>query len=567
MLQEQNDVGLVIETKAEKVVDKPCIKRLMEEGISGEYRKDAMTEIAKACYRREISREESSAILTECNSRNVPPLLDGEISRIIYTVYTNGYADIACGEKLLRPYCDKKPCRANGSTVTVMPPSVKPIAPAAVLLPVKASAPSPVAVMSTPSPDITVTALSILTDDPIENTSFQSDRRIIPSDCLPEGWPKDYIKFACPLTEAPSEYHFATALAIVATVMGRNVFLREGHSIYYCNLYQLVLGESALYRKSTALDLCKEFLPAINEDYILGEMMSLEGFLDAFRSCPVRLIVYDELMKLTISEGKSYGRGLMAEFTTLWQCPPVLKIGLKKLKPDERIIREPTLSILAATTPAWLNIKERDIHGGFWGRFVPMYASGDRRSLPIRPPMDEVQKDHLLQRLKVISGISAEYTWQEDAAKCFSEIYRNLGDALEKKPNKELIGSYWGRIGVHIKKLAMIFDACSPAPTFTITKDNVIRAKVIMEHATFCYREMLKSAFLNQIDKAEQKFLELLRKAYPEWLQHSMIMRDGNFKANIMNKAIANLYEKDEIEIKTEPSERKPRHLYRLRKQ
>ena len=181
--------------------------------------------------------------------------------------------------------------------------------------------------------------------------------------------------------------------------------------------------------------------------------------------------------------------------------------------------------------------------------------------------MDERQRDRLLQRLKVISGISAEYTWQEDAAKCFCEIYHNLGDGLEKEPDKELIGSYWGRIGVHIKKLAMIFDVCSPAPTFTITKDNVIRAKMVMEHATFCYREMLKIAFLNQIDNAERKILELLKKAYPEWLRHSKLMRDGNFKANIMNKAIANLDEKEQIDIKTEQTERRPRHLYQIREQ
>jgi len=94
------------------VAHEPCIKRLMQEGVTGSYRGEAMAEVAKSFYRLELSREVASRAVLECNSRNVPPLPEQEISDMVYSVYTNGYTDIACGKKLLKEYCDEAECRA-----------------------------------------------------------------------------------------------------------------------------------------------------------------------------------------------------------------------------------------------------------------------------------------------------------------------------------------------------------------------------------------------------------------------------------------------------------------------
>ena len=565
MLQEQmqNDVvvDVVDETTVVKVGHLPCIKRLMAEGVSGSCRVEAMTEVVKDLYRQEITKEAALPLIMECNSRNVPQLSEQEMYGIVYSVYRNGYAAIDCRKRFLKKRCNEESCRANGSPAVVVPMSVTgntPSPAAAASASTVASVPTLAAVASAPD-----TGSAPI---PVKQGS------IITLDHLPEGWLKDYVRFVSELTEAPMQFHIATALAIVATALGRKVYIVEADDKLYANLYLLVVGESGLYHKSTAIRQCDKFLPEISQDCILkGDTMSLSAFREAFRRNPVRLLKYDEMATLFDNERKS-GKGVMAQLPSLWDCPDYIELNLKNLHPDERIIFEPTLTILAASTPAWLDIKERDIRGGLWGRFIVIFADdSDRKIMPIRPPMDEAQRERLVQRLKAISSISAVYTWQEDARNCFNEIYNDLKIGFKKEPNRDLIGSYWARRDVHIKKLAMLFDACSPAPTFTITKNNVIRASVIMEYVTDYYREMLRQAAISKLDKDERKFIRILEAAYPGDVKRSYINYYGHIDAADIDRLAADLKAKDVIEEYEKPywetGVKKTTICYRLKKQ
>ena len=371
MLQEQNEI------KVEKVVDKPCIKRLMEEGISGECRKDAMCEVAKDCYRHKMDRGAALAVLLKCNNKDTPPLLEQELIGISHSIYaTTDDKAIDCDSKFLKKYCDKEACRMSGSQITIVPAPVRPITPLAV----------------------TVVSKTV---NPIALRSVKPQGHILTLEHLPDGWLKEYIRFALPLTEASLQYHLATALAIIATVLGRKLRLCAGASTYYPNLYIVVLGNSGITRKSTAINLYEWFLPEINPHYMLsGNIMSVEGLFEAFRASPTHIVVYDELKNLMANASKSYGRGLISTFTSLWACPKFLRVDIKKVPADKRYIFSPTLNILAATTREWLDLKEGDLLGGFWGRFLLILADeNDQRRLPIRPPVDEAQKEKLLEWL------------------------------------------------------------------------------------------------------------------------------------------------------------------------
>ena len=547
MSDDQNDVGLVNEAKVGKVVDKPCIKRLMEEGAGGECRKDAMCEVAKYCYRQKMDKEAALAVLLECNNKNTPPLLEQELTGISHSIYaTTGDKAIDCDNKSLKGHCNKEACQMNGNSSAIVPEPARPIAPLA------------------------VTVVSELVNPPaLSFVKPQIESPILYY--LPEGWLKEYVRFALPLTEASVQYHLATALAIVATVLGRKVCLCAGASTYYPNLYIVVLGASGITRKSTAINLYEWFLPAINPHYMLsGNIMSVEGLFEAFQTSPVHIVVYDELKNLAVNASKPYGRGLISTFTSLWTCPKFLRIDVKKVPPDKRFIFQPTLNILAATTTEWLDLKEGDLHGGFWGRFLLIVADeNDHRRLPIQPPADEALREKLLEWLLAMHTMpNSQYTWQQDAQEYYVDIYNNLRDAFSKERNKSYIEPFWSRIGDHIIKLAMIFDAASYNPTLAITKDNLERAKGIMDVITGYYREILNRATFSKQEKKERQVMDILQKADPKLVSHSEIMHDLHLNAGEMRQVITSLEQKEHIDIDdiTTVGAKKSKRQYRLKR-
>jgi len=391
---------------------------------------------------------------------------------------------------------------------------------------------------------------------------FESKKRYFSVDYLPEGFLKEYTEFVQPLTEAPTQYHIGTALALVSTVLGRNVYMDEGATTYYPNLYILVIGESGITRKSTAIGMVYKFLPQLNPEYILGSTMSSEALLDAFKKSYCHIIVYDELKHLIVNEEKSYGKGLIALFTSLWANPPFYRVDVKNIPLPERVIKDPTLNILAASTPDWLQLKEADVLGGFLGRFLPICSSKTTKRLAIRPEMDEVVLNDLFEKLRTIQRLSGRYVWQDEAREIFKGLYDELCDNFQKEPNKALIQPYWARIDTHIRKLAIIFDACSPNPTLTITKDNLLRAWGIMELITGYYKEMLGSITYSFMGKKEKQLLDMVGGAGLDGIEHSIALQRLHIDAKTMRTLVDTLLEKELIAAKEVKRRRKTSKVY-----
>lgn len=404
-----------------------------------------------------------------------------------------------------------------------------------------------------------------------EEQPEQKSNHLITLDYLPEGFLKDYVRFVSPLTEAPIQYHIATALALAGTVLGRNVFLHEGATTYYPNLYLLIVGESGLTRKSTALNLVYEFLPVIDSNYILGATMSVEALLDNLRIKNCRIIIYDELKQLIVNEEKSYGKGIVPFFTSIWSNPPMYRVDTKNIEYDKRIIEKPTLNILAASTPDWLQLKEADVLGGFLGRFLPICSSNEKKRIAIRERIDSSSHNRIIEALRRISSIKGEYAWSQEARGIFAGVngskglYDEIRDDFDQEQNKAMLQPYWSRIDTHLRKLAIIFDACSNAPTFTITKTNLMRAYCLMGFITDYYRDLLSRLNFSWEGKKEMQIVDKLKASPKGEMQHSDLMRDLNIDSANMKKLISTLEEKELIESFEVKGVKKPKKFYRLK--
>jgi hypothetical protein len=293
--------------------------------------------------------------------------------------------------------------------------------------------------------------------------------------------------------------------------------------------------------------------------------MSLEGMLEAFRAKNCKLIVYDELKHLMDNEAKSYGAGLITFFTSIWDSPAIHRVEIRSLAEDEKTIHNPILNIIAASTPDWLQVSEMDIRGGFLGRFLPIQSGNERRRLAIRPPIDKTVQEALLERFVSLTRIKHQYTWHDDAEAPFKKFYNQLHDEADALPNIANIMPFWSRIDTHVRKLAMIFDACSAEPTFQITVQNLEYAIRFMGEVTKFNKMMLDRITFSRSEQIEQRFRDELN-GHADGVDHSKLLRDLHLNADEMRRVVESLLEKDRIEvheIKTAKA-KKPTKMYRL---
>jgi hypothetical protein len=403
------------------------------------------------------------------------------------------------------------------------------------------------------------------TDD--SDALFDEDIPAIPVSLIPPGFIKDYIDTLEPLSEAPVQFHIGAALMLIAAAVRRNVYVQWGFVHLFPNLYVIIIGRSGMARKTTALMPVAKIFTAVYPKGFFTNVTSAEAFYTAFTENPDNVMVYSEFKTFLDNIKKGYGEGLMIEITNLWDNPDSLNINFKKIDEEKRIVKNPSLSIFAATTVEWLTLSEVEISGGFFGRFLPILGSSKRVKYIAKPPALDKQKfEALMKKLEEISGKRGECTFTEEATQKIEQIYKVLSDEYDKLPNQHLLSSHWSRIQPHIIKIAMILKLSEYPPKLEIDKEAIERASTIMRYITKYYRHLMGSMPLSDEMKKENKILELLGGAKKDGLKHSELLRQMGLGAPQFYGLITTLIEKEEIVKIDERSKTKHGKKYYLKK-
>lgn len=206
----------------------------------------------------------------------------------------------------------------------------------------------------------------------------------------PDTFIERYITWAKSLGDAAPQYHQAGAFTALSALLSGNVRLPTSFGTLIPNLWFMILADTTLTRKTTAMDIAMDLVSEVDPDTVLATDGSIEGLLTALSIRPGRPGVFlrDEFSGLLEQmTKKDYMAGMPELLTKLYDG----KLQKRILRKEIIEVKEPVLLLFTG------GIKEKitslltfeQVSSGFMPRFVFITAESDiTRVKPLGPPTD-----------------------------------------------------------------------------------------------------------------------------------------------------------------------------------
>lgn len=265
--------------------------------------------------------------------------------------------------------------------------------------------------------------------------------------------------------ETPYAYDFWCAVWLISLALGRQIKIDRPRAPVYFNWYILLIAESGVTRKSTAVrsatKIARDFL--LNNKYarLIENKTTSEHLERTLHECSVKYnkaelaISVSELIRLLGKE--KYKMGLPGLLTDLYDCPEY-QIGGGTVSHGEIIFKNVFINLISASTPSWLlrNINKDVIEGGFTSRVIWVVEEKRKRkeAWPEHHNHKKVETFNFVEQLNKIEEMAQRINnieLNEGAMKAFTDWYN-----YRKESHDSFCASFESREDSHILKLAGI---------------------------------------------------------------------------------------------------------------
>lgn len=336
--------------------------------------------------------------------------------------------------------------------------------------------------------------------------------------------------------EAPANTHRWTAISIIGTLLGRQVYLPFGHGRLHANQYIQIIGLPAS-KKSTAIKIGKKLLKQYGYTNFAPEKTSLEKFLmdlhsytwgDEDSDSKASTDLEDNLFgcgdprqraaEMPIAECfiasdefvDFIGRNnidFISQLGSFWDYSGVFD---RKLKHSTAVyINEPTISIIAGNTPVGFNAAfPPDIQGqGFFSRLLLIHAEASNRKITFPAAPDMQATSLVLEFMSEIAKCCTGEVRMTSAVRDFvSELY------FEWKPLEDhRFDHYAGRRDIHLLKLAMVISAMRLSTV--IDEEDIVLANTILTFAEYSMPKAMGEFGKGRNSAVAHKILEIINSA------------------------------------------------------
>jgi hypothetical protein len=219
---------------------------------------------------------------------------------------------------------------------------------------------------------------------------------------------EEYIEWAKTLGDAAWQYHQAGGFVVLSALLGGSVKLRTSYGAINPNLWFMILADTTLTRKTTAMDIAMDLLVEIDPDCILATDGSIEGLMQSLSTRPGRPSIFlrDEFSgMMEAMTKKDYYAGMMETLTKLYDG----KYQKRVLRKEVIEVKDPVLIFFAGGIRSRIQelLTLDHVMSGFIPRFVLISAESDVTSLrPLGPPSSDSDefRTNIIDRLKRVQA-------------------------------------------------------------------------------------------------------------------------------------------------------------------
>lgn len=343
----------------------------------------------------------------------------------------------------------------------------------------------------------------------------------------------DYKDWASEVTDAVTEYHELCAFILLSATASAGVKLHASFGKMVPNLWGLVLGDSTLTRKTTAMELAMSFLREVDSEAVVATDGSPEGLLTvlSMRSDQVSVYYKDEISGLfSAINSKSYLSDMPETLTKMYDVPEYYSRPLRK---ETIIIKNPYFIFFGGgiKEKVYQLIDDNYVLSGFLPRFLIVNGYADLSAIrPTGPPNEKTAQGRmkLQQRInQLYASTSIEIPMKigtqvvtmpgsldahlkQDAWDTFAEIERKMISVASESPNSMLALPTFTRMGFSLLKMAVLLAACRGPDSANRLE---VKASDINEAAWFVQRwgrhsiDLINNAGISKSERVIEKVM------------------------------------------------------------
>lgn len=314
---------------------------------------------------------------------------------------------------------------------------------------------------------------------------------------------EEYIEWAKTLGDAAWQYHEAGAFVILSSLLAGPVRLPTSFGTVLPNLWFMILADTTLTRKTTAMDIAMDIITEIDSDTVLATDGSIEGLMTSLSLRPGRPSIFlrDEFSGLLEAiTKKDYYAGMAETLTKLYDG----KLQKRVLRKEIIEVRDPILIFFAGgiKTRVLALLSEEHVASGFVPRFITVSAESDVASLkPLGPPSDRTMAGraniveqfgsiyryyHQSQSLnlngkQVVTAIRWDAELSPPAWARYNEFEATMLKHALESGRADLLTPAFDRLSKSGLKVAVLIAASRMEPKIVVQEDDVIRAFYYIE--------------------------------------------------------------------------------------
>jgi len=267
----------------------------------------------------------------------------------------------------------------------------------------------------------------------VELISDEEERAVAQQDTFLER----YIAWASQLGDAAPQYHQAGAFVALSSILAGHVRLPTSFGTMIPNLWFMILADTTLTRKSTAMDIAMDLIMEVDDDVLLATDGSLEGMMQSLQARPGRASVFlrDEFSGLLeMMTKRDYYAGMAEMLTKLYDG----KMQKRILRRETVEVREPVLILFAGGIRNRVQslLSTEHVSSGFIPRFVFITAeSNTDRIRPLGPPTT-VDMSNRNQLIRELADMVAHYHILDGKRNTTQKVDATLSTAAWARYNK-----------------------------------------------------------------------------------------------------------------------------------